>query len=361
MPANKNQHFVPKFYFRLFSNDGKQIEIFNKYKNLFIWGSIKGQCSYDYFYGKDLELEKADAAFESLVSTIIKNVISKGSLECLNDEELFIILTFTMFQYSRTNCMKKKQDLLIDTMYDNLWKPILKQKISNEKYNLDPRFIDKYKLKIEGSHNMSMIMGLTSIISISDLNYLLLVNKTKKDFIFSDAPVILHNSAFNKLKNIGTCGLASKGLQIFYPLNNRFMLMLYDPDSYFITSSNKLNFFIRKDKDVNSLNTLQYFYSDRNVYYTSNLQKHYIEKLYKSISEKLIENKIDILIYKNKANPLNELHQFSNKNIDYNLSLTFLKVKSELQYGNGIRNSSNYELQSSFVDEIIKQNKLNNK
>lgn len=57
MAHNKNQHFVPQFYFRLFSIDKKRIEIFNKTKGVHKTGSIKGQCSSNYFYSKNLKIE----------------------------------------------------------------------------------------------------------------------------------------------------------------------------------------------------------------------------------------------------------------------------------------------------------------
>ena len=73
MAANKNQHYVPQFWQKLFSNnkDQKTIGIWNMNKELFInSGPIKRQASLDYFYGKDLELENAFREQEGLMAKI---------------------------------------------------------------------------------------------------------------------------------------------------------------------------------------------------------------------------------------------------------------------------------------------------
>ena len=59
MAQNKNQHYIPKFYFKQFSQNGKTICVFNISKELSIENApITGQCSKDYFYSKNIEVEK---------------------------------------------------------------------------------------------------------------------------------------------------------------------------------------------------------------------------------------------------------------------------------------------------------------
>lgn len=78
MPHNKNQHYVPQFYLKLFSNnqDQKTFGIWNIEKEIFVRsGSIRDQASLDYFYGKDLELEKAFGQQETLMSQIYSYIL----------------------------------------------------------------------------------------------------------------------------------------------------------------------------------------------------------------------------------------------------------------------------------------------
>ena len=63
MPSNKNQHFVPQLLLRNFSSDsGKSKNSINTYiiknKKFIENVSIKSQCSKNYFYGKNLIIEK---------------------------------------------------------------------------------------------------------------------------------------------------------------------------------------------------------------------------------------------------------------------------------------------------------------
>ena len=55
MAINKSQHYVPKFYLKLFSNnrEGKSIGLHNFKNNKTIcFAPIKEQACEDYFYGK---------------------------------------------------------------------------------------------------------------------------------------------------------------------------------------------------------------------------------------------------------------------------------------------------------------------
>lgn len=60
MPSKKNQHFVPRFYLKNFSNDKKKnfIGLFNIDSEVHIENAkLKTQASRDYFYGKDGKVE----------------------------------------------------------------------------------------------------------------------------------------------------------------------------------------------------------------------------------------------------------------------------------------------------------------
>ena len=57
MADRKNQHFVPQYYFRFFSENARHISAILKKDGRFIENApIKGQCATDNFYGsKELE------------------------------------------------------------------------------------------------------------------------------------------------------------------------------------------------------------------------------------------------------------------------------------------------------------------
>lgn len=262
-----------------------------------------------------------------------------------------------MFQYTRTKNIKQKTENLKDLFFENYIKLYLKSEFAVKNPNIDSSILDKIKLDINGLHSNSILMGLTSPITIADLGIALLINETKKDFIFSDSPVVLHNTIFNNLKNAGTRGFASKGLQIFYPLNNELMLMFYDSGVYEILTHNIYNIKIKSEKEINKINLLQFIYSDQNLYFSRSNQSNYVTKLFSEIRGKIKKWKVGINIYRNANDPLRELHQVIEEKIEFSQSLSFLKLNNDLKYDNGICETSLHELNNSFVDEILKRNR----
>src|SRR6185312_2249221 len=67
--SNKNQHFVPRCYLKPFTlnGEGLAISLLNVDQHrLVLTAPVKHQCSGDYFYGKDLQIEKALQHIEGL-------------------------------------------------------------------------------------------------------------------------------------------------------------------------------------------------------------------------------------------------------------------------------------------------------
>lgn len=82
MAEKTNQHFVPQFYFRFFSNDGKSICMLNrKNGNAVNTAQIEGQASKKYFYGENLETENFLAETEGFFSSVLKKLKANLNLE----------------------------------------------------------------------------------------------------------------------------------------------------------------------------------------------------------------------------------------------------------------------------------------
>jgi hypothetical protein len=57
MAEQKKQHYIPRFYFKLFSPNKRSIEVYNlKSKNAYS-GSYRKLCAKNYFYSKRGEVE----------------------------------------------------------------------------------------------------------------------------------------------------------------------------------------------------------------------------------------------------------------------------------------------------------------
>ena len=81
MATNKNQHFVPRCYLRQFTSNGanRAINLYNIDRDKFVeHAPVKSQCSGDYFYGKNSQLEKAIQSVEDAYGYTIHKLLQPG-------------------------------------------------------------------------------------------------------------------------------------------------------------------------------------------------------------------------------------------------------------------------------------------
>ena len=97
----KNQHYVPQFYLRLFSNNSKSIGTWNSETDTMILNaSIKNMASRYNLYGSDQELEKELSIWESDWRNTIHKIIETNKIETI--DEFASLLTFITIGRSRT-------------------------------------------------------------------------------------------------------------------------------------------------------------------------------------------------------------------------------------------------------------------
>jgi len=85
-----------------------------------------------------------------------------------------------------------------------------------EQHDID---ISKFKISMKDSARYSVQMNMRMYPLLMDLHYKLLINQTNVEFIASDNPVVFYNQLFSFRPVGSSCGTASKGLQIFLPLD----------------------------------------------------------------------------------------------------------------------------------------------
>ena len=98
---NKWQHFVPQFYFRLFSCD--ELFIFGYYLGgkKHYRGKILNQAAKNYFYSENIEIEKSFSHIEGKFNDVLKKILENRSLLGLTTEDYFEMLRFISFQHKR--------------------------------------------------------------------------------------------------------------------------------------------------------------------------------------------------------------------------------------------------------------------
>ena len=356
MPAKKNQHYVPQSYFRLFSNDGKRICLYNLKRRSLLEVSIKHQCSKNYFYSKNTVVEDSFSQLERLSQKTLRKIITQKNLSDLSSDELNHLKSYILFQYGRTKSSGDSVTELANDLFGCLKPDILKDAKSKGK-SITKEGLDSCKIVYEKPVGIPLIVSMLSGILIYDLFPVLLVNHSKTDFIFSDNPVILFNSFFNDTVKEGTIGFSSTGLQIFYPINSGLLLFLFDPNYYLIKVKRGLTLKVSKNKDVQRINGLQIINADENVYFQNpkmfNTVKQRHMELEKNIPAKKTEF-VKVATNPTKEGGYKELYRTSRTKYQYNLEkLSFLKHNPSVSNKMGIRNEKLARIHSKVVDAVL--------
>lgn len=354
MPHNKNQHYVPKFYFKLFSKSS-HINIYNLKNKGHFFGSIKGQASKDYFYGKNLEIEKQ---FSSLEFNFKKNLEKLNKVERfkeLDSEEYMEILRFITFQSERTELSKTKTKQATQQMVEMIMKPLMKSD-KNLMKKVSPEDIDKLKISNPSDFLYSILLSLISNILLSDLIPAILINETDKDFIFSDNPIVLYNPIYDNGNN-SFRGFQSPALLVFCPISSKKCLMLFDPEYYDITLDKNNFHSITDSKDISKINKLQFYNCLYNIYYENQNQKGEVDSLSKDFFSKYKKEEQLALTKtaKNTKDPNRELVIFSSKGIPEKILFSFLKYGKIKTRTSLMRNQKICDLFNEKANSLIKK------
>lgn len=273
MTEKKNQHYIPKFYLRKFSveNNEKQIGVFNIDNKIFIQrGKLKSQGSKNFFYGQDGVIETNLSEIEGHLGITLKHIITNKIVPRKLSNEHINILLFIILTDLRN-------PVSINLMRDSF------DQVRNLLKELDPN-ADLDKLFPNITHEETVQISLSSIKEvlpeIMDLDYKILINSTIKPFITSDFPIVKYNQ-YLELKNwVGTkSGYGLDGLQIFIPLTSELILVFYDSAIYKAGNKKQRLIEITNERDVESLNILQFVNCLGTIYFNEKANESYIRHL----------------------------------------------------------------------------------
>lgn len=283
MAEKKNQHYVPQMYLRLFSTnkDGARIGMFHLAKELYRAAiPLKHQAKEDFFYGRDGELEDGLSKLEMKTAPFLKAVISLSQIPPKNKEAYGWILLFTIILVNRTKDAVEKIKEASSKMINEIMKHDDRVKDKAGKYFIFPK----------DAAAMSVLSTTSQIHLATDLKMKLLINKTDLKFITSDHPVIRYNQFLEKREHPGgIVGLATKGLQIFFPISPEHMLCYYDDWIYKIGDRAQEVISINNRSDVDKLNYLQILNCHDHLYFNEAVPEHYIKDLYHRAKGKRIK------------------------------------------------------------------------
>lgn len=274
MATNKNQHFVPRCYLRPFTVDGKNtaINLFNIDRERFIPNApVKNQCSKDYFYGQDDQLEQAIQTLEGAYASTSKEVLANIGQEP-TDEQKDILRMFWLFQYLRTEAAAKRSLDSSSAMIDSV-----------EAAHLG------YKMELKEAVRIAMSIFATAMYKVHDLKVCLIHNKSKTPFITSDDPAILTNRwHFLNPQRAGiSFGFERAGTLALLPLSPEVYFAAYDGDVYSLPLKNGW-LKTKSDSDVDSLNQHQYLNCRANIFIKSLEDSQRISEGFKQVVDRRI-------------------------------------------------------------------------
>lgn len=360
MSKHKNQHYVPQQYLRNFSWDKRKlinlfnINLSNKFSDLnscIKTGSISGQCSEDYFYGKDLVIEKNFQNLERDGSRIITEIINNNTAPKLYTADHYTLLIYTLFQQARTKYASELHDEFAGKLGGKLAKIILK------KIGYSGDIFDDVTITLENPIERSLqIAGQIMPITV-DLMCKVLINKTDTNFVTSDNPVVLYNWSYEKGSASSYTGLASKGLMIITPLSPRHILIFYDKKLYKTGDKRNLYANVTEKSDVYQFNDLQWLNALENIYFDKVTSKSEILRGGKRNIKKRLLNKINISEHKTNERG-GVIIQTQNKSPNIGMNLHCIKKLAhvnETEMNDGIHLIRNIKLakdQRDFAKDV---------
>lgn len=252
MASNKNQHFVPRCYLKEFTHasENKAINVYNIDRGLCIpLAPVKNQCSRDYFYGKDEQLEIAIQTVEGAYGSVIRDIISTPRI--LNERHKIVLKRFWLLQHLRTESAARQSVEMSNGMTEVAG-------IKGEEFNLGIKEAVITAMKLY-ANNMKVI---------DDLKICLIFNKTEIPFVTSDNPAVLTNrwhlnDSRTKFKSFG---LTTSGNLLLLPLTPKIICVAYDSDVYSFTLKNGWANIFRAD-DVKAFNQHQFLNCSANIYF----------------------------------------------------------------------------------------------
>ena len=314
-------HYIPQFYFRQFSNDDKSISLVNIEKILSVqYASISKQCYRPKFYGDTNTVEDAFSILECDVADILHRICQGVDLLNLEKKDHINLLMFIASQCLRTRAYAEGVARSISLMEKDL--SIGVPKIE----------------ELENKERRDLIVGLSlshvpsTYYNISDLEKRVLRIKCDYTFITSDNPIIKYNQWCEGENNLGVTGLLNRGLQLFFPISPKYMLLFFDSNIYDTIGTNNSTIEIHDRNDVYKLNKFQAIFADKNLYFSDWENRDSVVRLINraSMFRKQLEWKLHILksdeIDKISATKSEIRHVYSVMP-DVKLDLSFLHIK----------------------------------
>ncbi|MGG4094327.1 DUF4238 domain-containing protein [Paenibacillus lautus] len=276
-----SNHYVPQFYLRNFSSDKKSVGIYNlKHGRYVKAASIKKQACKDFLYGEDNQIEDLFMEIENSASRLIRSIKELQKVPPIESEDYHLLIVFMLLSEARNLKSADSFNNLIDIQM----KTIMRMKMDHgEDFGFPPDFLEKTSLSASIPNLMPIQSTIESYPVLLDLKCCLVVNKTDRQFITSDNPLVRYNLMYIKRRYyLRGFGLGNMGIQLFYPISPELCICIYDDVLYDCVLENG-NIVIRKARYIDEMNKLFYLNSYQTLFFSELTKESYIRKIVGSI------------------------------------------------------------------------------
>jgi hypothetical protein len=177
--------------------------------------SARHQCSKDYFYGTDPELESAIQSLERSYAKVLRR-ITQESYD-LSEEDGDLLRRFWLFQYLRTEAASKRSVQVLNAANDAMG-------LSGAEYRAEMGRAVLYAMRTF-AENMDIM---------DDMSACLVRNESETPFITSDDPAALSNRLYLEFlpRHGRSFGLGQSGNIMILPLTPSILFLGYDRNIY---------------------------------------------------------------------------------------------------------------------------------
>lgn len=329
--TRKNHHFVPKFYFRMFSKDSKSICVLNRASgHAYFRAPLKNQAAKEWFYGDDVA-ETALGELEGKASAAFKRLIESQEPGSLDEETLTWVLAHITVQRARTQAARDAGQPMADRFTQLQMEVAINTApdLSEEKRRELLSAIPFMSADPVEAQKLEMRVALENCGSLADLLPLFLENRTNRPFIFGDAPSIFYNGYYGDVRLRGVLGFETPGLIAILPLGERLCLMLLDDQCYRLRGARDNRVIVRDLNDVAALNKLQLHAASDCVYFANAEHADYVKHLWHAEKGALAPHLGKVVEAPAKSAetgaPMGDLLHSFQPQLPYDLRLSFLK------------------------------------
>lgn len=221
----KNQHYVPRFLLKNFTQENEQLFVFDKQNSNVFKTNIKkivaekGFYNFD-FEGTELTLEQSLSHVEADAAKVIQNIIDNQSLQQVSKEDYLLLALFIAIQFNRTPNWR--------TVWEDLHDG-LAEKIEGMGFKLEDveGYVESTPEGTKLEHMMGVAMSHEFMPYLLNKHWVLLKATPEMPYWISDNPITLQNQ--RDLRPYGNMGFNSPGIEIYFPVSSELTIALWCP------------------------------------------------------------------------------------------------------------------------------------